>query len=197
MANKNHTLIKLDDKVIEITRDKKGLVAKELTDNELLEVSLLDEGVEKLIENDIARLTNEAYDEVKLSFKNNLKANTLKVAGFDDHWGKWEVDRCNGRSSVVTQYIGQKVQNMFTAEFDKMLQPEIEKALEPLKKTLVADFKREFEYHVKQQMRVQLDVAAKAFVSSVMTKQVAKHQKKALEKAELAFLGRKIEPDED
>ena len=30
---------------------------------------------------------------------------TLKLLGLDDRWGKWEVDRCNGRNSAITQYL--------------------------------------------------------------------------------------------
>ncbi len=192
MTAKNRTLIKLDDKIIEITQGKKGLIAKELSEEDLCEVTLLDEGVEKLIENDINRLTNEAYSELTLGFKASLKENVLKIAGFSNGWGRWEVDHCNGRSSIMTDYISSKVRSTITTELDKMLQPDIEKALEPIKSALIKEYKEEYSCAVRDQMRSQCENAAKAFVSSVMTKQIAKHQKKALEKAEETFLGRKV-----
>ena len=49
MPNKNRTLVKLDDEVIEITQNSNGLQAKKLTEQDMFDVSILDEGVEKLI----------------------------------------------------------------------------------------------------------------------------------------------------
>lgn len=199
MSTKNRTLIKLDDEVIEITHGKNGLEAKKITDQALLEVSLLDEGVEKFIENDINRLANEAYTELQVEFKENLKKNVMKVVGFDNRWGTngWEVDHCNGRNSHLTEYISHKVKSMFTEEFDKMLQPEIEAVLKPVKKEMVREFKDYFTYEVKNQIRKAANDAASSFVKDVMDKQIKRHQRKALEVVEIAFLGRITKPAAD
>lgn len=200
MPNKNRTLVKLDNELIEITEGKKGLEAKKLSTDTLVEVSLLDEGVEKLIENDIHKLANEAYSELQRNFKDTLKCNVLKVVGFDNRWSDrgWEVDHCNGRMSHLTEYMSSKVKSMFSEEFDKMLQPEIEKMLEPTKKALVKEFKEMFQRCVRDQLRSQAEMAAKNFLNDVMKKQITKFQRQAIEKAEVAFLGRKARPtDED
>ena len=199
MPNKNRTLIKLDDEIIEITQNSKGLVAKKLSEQDLLEVSLLDEGVEKLIENDINKLANEVYAELQADFKETLKKNVLKVVGFSNSWHSsgWEVDHCNGRSSHLTEYMSHKVKNMFSEEFDKLLQPEMEAMLKPLKKELVKEFKRVFEQDTREQMRKSAQDAAQEFVKGVMDKQIKKHQRQALEKAEIAFLGRKAKKTDD
>jgi len=192
MPNKNRTLIKLDDKVIEITHGKKGLQAKELTTDELVEVSLLDEGVEKLIENDINKLTNEAYAELQRDFKNNLKNNVLKIAGFENRWNQtWEVDHCNGRSSIMSQYISGKVQQMMTDEINKVISPEdIAAIVKMAKKGLLKEFQEQFYRQVREHFYKESQDQAKNFLSATLKKQITKYQKKALEKAELDFLGR-------
>lgn len=198
MSNKNRTLIKLDDKIIEITQGAKGLQAKELTADELVEVSLLDEGVEELIKNDINRLTNEAYAELKQNFKNTLKANVLKIAGFDDHWGHgWEVDHCNSRQSMMTDYISRKVQQMITQEADKLLQPEIEALLKPAKKALAKDFEDNFKREVRNQIREAAAKSAAGFVKDIVSKSMNKFQKVAIKEAEVAFLGRMARPSDE
>jgi hypothetical protein len=197
-SNKNRTLVKLDDKIIEITNGKKGLQARALTDAEVFETSVLDEGLEQFLENDMNRFANEAYEELKANFKNTLKANVLKVVGFENRWGGsgWEVDHCNGRQSLLTDYISSKVKKMFTDEFDKILQPEIEKALEPVKKSLIADFKSTFDREVHYKMREEANTAARVFVQEMLSTQIQKHQKKAIKQAEIAFLGREAGDNE-
>lgn len=191
MANKNRTLIKLDDKLIEITQGEKGLQAKELNADEVFEVSILDEGVEKLIENDINKLTNEAYKELQQSFKNTLKENVLKLAGFDNHWGHgWEVDHCNGRNSMISQYISSKVQQMITAEIDKIITPaDIQVMIKDTKKAVLKEVQRNFEHHFREESYAQTKAAAKDFVASAIKKSMTKYQKQVIEKAEIAFLG--------
>ncbi len=199
MPNKSRTLIKLDDEVVEITKGPKGLQAKKITDEDLLQASLLEEGVETLLENDINKVANEAYEELKNSFKNTLKANVLKVVGFENRWSSngWEVDHCNGRSSALTSYMSHKLQLMFTQEFDKILQPEIENIVKPVKKALVKEFEQEFKRRARDQMYKYTEEAATAFLKDLVGKTIKKHQRKLTEKAELAFLGRKLEESED
>ena len=196
MANKNRTLVKLDDTIIEIRDGAKGLEAKRLSPDDEFEVSLLDEGVEKLIENDVHKLANEAYTELQSTFKTNLKQNVLRIVGFDNRWDKWEIDHCNGRQSALTEFMSQKVKTMFHEEFDKLLQPEIAKMVEPLKRQLAAEFKETFTRAVRENIRSSAQAAATTFLTDVMSKQIQKFQKKALAKAELAFLGRQSKPEE-
>lgn len=197
----NRTLIKLDDKIIEITQGKKGLKARELSVDEIAEVTLLDEGTEKLLKNDINRITNEAYEELTQEFKNNLKSNILQIAGFrKDTWGhnSWEVDHCNGRSSMVTQYIASKVQQMITAEMDKLLTPEeIQGVIQGTKKGLLKEFAEKFRYAVREGLYKKSQEEAATFLKDVVGKQMKKFQKDAIEKAALAFLGRPSARDDD
>ena len=200
MPNKNRTLVKLDDQYIEIKEGKKGLVAKRLSPEDAFEVSILDEGFDKMLENDINKLANESYNELQAEFKNNLKTNVLKVVGFNrDRWhdAKWEIDHCNGRQSAITELISEKVQQMFRTSFDTMIQPEVDAMMAPLKKSILKEYREIFSREVRRSMQTQAEAAARNFISTVMTKEVTKFQRKALEKAEIAFLGRKATPTDD
>lgn len=190
----SRTLVKLDDYVVEIKEKGGKLVATKLDENDEFEVSMLQEGVEKMLENDVNKLANEAYAELQKSFKHTLKGNVLRIVGFDNHWNdqKWEVDHCNGRNSVLTEYISEKVKQLFRTEFDQLLQPEIDKMLVPAKAALVKDFKEHFNRAVKEHIRNRAQEAAKLFLVDVLGKEVKKLQKKAIAGAEEAFLGRKI-----
>jgi hypothetical protein len=191
MATKSRTLVKLDDKVLEIVQGAKGLKAKYLSDDDLAEVSLLDEGVESLIENDINKITNQAYEELKNSFKHTLKNNVLKIVGFEDRWNnKWEVDHCNGRSSLLTEYMSEKVKAMFREEFDKLLQSEAEEMLKTAKKAFVAEYASIFQREVKEIAYKEARSKAEAFVKEVAGKQIQKYQKDLIKGVELSFLGR-------
>lgn len=200
MTAKKRTLFNLDDKVIEITQGKKGLVAKELTVDEAFEASVFDEGAEKFFENDIGRLANEAYKELQQGFKNKLVENVLKIAGFENRWSShgWEVDHCNGRTSMITSYISNKVQQMITTEIDKVITPaDLEVVLKQTKKGLLKDIEERFSRACSEELYKQVHAAAKDFVAAAVKKSMTKHQKAVIEKAERAFLGRQASPDED
>jgi hypothetical protein len=187
------TLVQLDDKLLEIKENTEGkLTAKALSTDDLVEVSLLDEGVQKMLENDVHKIANEAYNELKKDFKATLKQNVLKVVGFSNSWHSsgWEVDHCNGRNSELTTYLSDKVKEMFRTEFDALIQTEVAELVKPLKKELNSEFKEYFLREVQRQSREQATLAAKEFLANLMTREVAKYQKKAIEQAGTAFLGK-------
>lgn len=193
---KSHSLIKLDDKIVEIVKGEKGLKARELTNDEVFEISVLDQPIENLIKNDLNVLANEAYGELQNTFKHDLKKNVLKIVGFNHSWDKWEVDHCNGRSSVLTEYMSSKVQQMFRAEFEKMLQPEIEKILKPVKKDILDEFKHAFVREARGHIYSETREQAKKFISELVAKQIQKHQKEITKGVELSFLGRTAKPED-
>lgn len=192
---KSRSLVKLDDKIIEIVKNEKGLKARELTADEVFEISVLDTPVENLIKNDLNTLANEAYDELQNTFKHDLKKNVLKIVGFNNSWDKWEVDHCNGRSSVLTEYMSVKVQQMFRAEFEKMLQPEIEDILKPVKKAFLDEFKNAFKREAQGLIYSETREQAKKFISELAAKQIQKYQKEITKGVELSFLGRTAKPE--
>ncbi len=194
---KSRTLIRLDDKIVEIVEGKKGLKAKYLTDQEVFDVNIFEAPVEELVQNDINRLTNEAYKELQESFKTTLKTNVLKIVGFDNRWhNNWEVDHCNGRNSLLTEFMSEKVKAMFHEEFNKMTEDDVQKSLEPIKKTFIAEFTKVFEHEVRSQAREAAYKEVQAFVKQLATQQVQKYQKDLIRGVELSFLGRTAKPED-
>ena len=50
----------------------------------------------------------------------------LKMLGFDDRWGKLEIDNCNGRASVASEFIKANVGPAIQKWTDECLRPAIE-----------------------------------------------------------------------
>lgn len=188
--SKKKSFIKLDNKIIVITEGVKGLKAEYLSDEEAFDLHVFDVPVEELLKNDINEATNDAYSELKRTFKETLKKNVLRIVGFDQRWqNEWEIDHCNGRSSVVTEYIASKVKEMFTAEFNSITQEEINQLLKPVKKTLLKEIKDCFEREAKSKIRENIYQEAQTFVKKTIEQQVQKYQKSLTKQVEKQFFG--------
>lgn len=197
-TEKTHTLVKLDDKIVEIVQGPKGLKARFLSDDELFNVNVFDRPIEQLLENDINKITNEAYEELKKSFKTTLKQNVLKVVGFKNRWDEnWEVDHCNGRTSIITDYMSESVKQMFREEFQKLNQADIQLLIQPLKKIILKEFKEGFEREVRMRVRDSARTEAETFVKKLTSQQIQKYQKELTKKVETSFLGRLAKPEKE
>jgi hypothetical protein len=191
-------LIQLDNEMLEIKRDAKGnLTVKRLTPEELVEVHVLEDSVATLLDNDFNKIANDTMEGLRKEFKASLRENILRVVGFTNNWGKWEVDNCNGRNSLITEYIAQKIRQDIKGEFDSLLKEDIEKMLVPMRKQLAAEYKEVFARTVRESMRYQAQEAAKEFLTSLLTKEITKVQKQAIAKAEACFLAKKKNEDAD
>lgn len=78
----------------------------------------------------------------------------MKMLGMDDHWGRWEIDHCNGRTekSMLGQYIYQNTAPLFQEWMEKTIRPLIEE--EKLK--LTASMKDAIRKEVKEIMTRQV-----------------------------------------
>ena len=82
----------------------------------------------------------------------------LKMLGFDDRWGKLEIDHTNGRKTVAGDFIAQNVGPAVKKWTDECLRPAIEarsrdKLNSPaVMKAIMKDFDREFMYAARRQM---------------------------------------------
>lgn len=197
MANKKN-VIKLDEQYFEITEDENGhLHGKPLNNDGLFEVSVFEEGIEKLLDNDMAKLAKEAYEEIKKSFKSNLKKTVLKTLGFENDYGEgWKVDHCNGRMSEVTNYLSQKVKSMFHSEVDPVIADMMPTLMKDVQKEIKKEFKELFLRETRNEARRRAKIAAQGFLEQLMTKEVQKLQKKAIAEIESSFLGRTRTPVE-
>lgn len=56
---------------------------------------------------------------------------TVKLLGFDNRWGKWEIDHCNGRAgeSAAGDYLRKTQQQAIQDWFSKMKMPQMSAAL--------------------------------------------------------------------
>ena len=82
----------------------------------------------------------------------------LKMLGFDDRWGKLEIDHANGRKTVASDFIDQNVGPAVKKWVDECLRPAIEargrdKLNSPaVMKAIMKDFDSEFMYAARRQM---------------------------------------------
>ena len=97
----------------------------------------------------------------------------LKMLGFDDRWGKLEVDRCNGRESVASEFVKSNVGPAIQKWTDECLRPAIEaRGRDKLNnatvmKTVMKDFDNQFMYAARQQMERLAAQAGKEFADAL------------------------------
>lgn len=116
------------------------------------------EGIQRQIVND---LTKE---------RRNL---ALKMLGFDDRWGKIEIDHTNGRKTVASDFIEQNVGPAVKKWADECLRPAIEargrdKLNSPaVMKAIMKDFDNEFMYAAHKQMEQLAAQAGEEFANAL------------------------------
>ena len=116
------------------------------------------EGIQRQIVND---LTKE---------RRNL---ALKMLGFDDRWGKIEIDHSNVRKSVASDFIDQNVGPAVQKWVDECLRPAIEarsrdKLNSPaVMKAIMKDFDSEFMYAARRQMEQFAAQAGEEFANAL------------------------------
>ena len=102
---------------------------------------------------------------VKDLLDKNSETITMKLLGFNDSWGKWELDHCNGRSgeSAAGDYL-KKVKQAAIQEWMESL--ELPKISPALKAKLGKQLKDEFENKVRY--------AARSFIEQKATQGTTK-----------------------
>lgn len=97
----------------------------------------------------------------------------LKMLGFDDRWGKLEVDHCNSRTSVASEFIESQVGPAVERWTDECLRPAIEaRGRDKLNnaavmKAVTKDFDSQFMYAAHQQMKRLAAQAGKEFADAL------------------------------
>ena len=97
----------------------------------------------------------------------------LKMLGFDDRWGKLEVDRCNSRTSVASEFIKSQVGPAVERWADECLRPALEERGRAklhdaaMMKTVMKDFDNQFMYAARQQMEHLAAQAGKEFADAL------------------------------
>ena len=97
----------------------------------------------------------------------------LKMLGFEDRWGKIEVDHTNGRKTVAGEFINQNVGPAVEKWVDECLRPAIEaRGRDKLNDAAVMnavtkDFDQQFMYAAREQMELLASEAGKEFANAL------------------------------
>ena len=97
----------------------------------------------------------------------------LKMLGFDDRWGKLEVDRCNSRTSVASEFIKSQVGPAVERWADECLRPMLEERGRAklhnaaVMKAIMKDFDHQFQYAARKQMQHLAEQAGEEFANAL------------------------------
>ena len=97
----------------------------------------------------------------------------LKMLGFNDRWGKLEVDHCNSRTSVASEFIKSQVGPAVERWADECLHPMLEERGRAklhdaaVMKAVMKDFDDQFMYAARQQMEHLAAQAGKEFADAL------------------------------
>ena len=101
------------------------------------------------------------------------RALALKMLGFDDRCGKLEVDHCNGRTSVASEFIKSQVGPAVKRWADECLRPMLEERGRAklhdaaVMKAIMKDFDHRFQYAARQQMEHLAAEAGEEFATAL------------------------------
>lgn len=102
----------------------------------------------------------------------NAESIVLKLLGFEDRWGKWELDRCSGRNgeSAAGEFLRQAQHDAIQDWLKKVKLPELDKTLSSvMKKQLQADYKQYLRQYLFEYARKEADKTAKELIESLFS----------------------------
>jgi len=126
------------------------------------------------IEDVVAQTTARFMTDLPQLIKTRLEGAVAKILGFENRWGnEWNVDHCNGRSTVMGEYIaaqareaaGKAVNDVATAAIKELTKND----------KLHDAIKKEFANIFEQELRRQLYDYAKTTVSEMLKKATETH----------------------
>ena len=97
----------------------------------------------------------------------------LKMLGFNDRWGKLEIDRDNGRKTVASEFIARNVGPAVEKWVDECLRPAIEaRGRDKLNnaavmKAVAKEFDSQFMYAARKQMQHLAEQAGEEFANAL------------------------------
>jgi hypothetical protein len=200
------TLLKLDDQLFEVVSGSEkldrsgastsGIQMKRLDDDDTFNAAVLEDGFEKMLNNDFNRLANEAYSDICKSLKNGLRKTAMNALGFESDYGQgWRVDHCNGRISVVSEHISSNVKRLLIEEFDKLFAAERESILQEARPVVLKEFRTKFLEHCRYEIRSVATRAATTFLENLVQEQMEELKEEATLQAKAALMGIKLPPN--
>lgn len=85
---------------------------------------------------------------------NNLKETSLKLLGFDNRWGRWEVDHRSEKHTAAQEYIANLIESSFREWMDNLVLDEIKRMPKvSIKRAAVNEFKNQIEWNLDRKIK--------------------------------------------
>jgi len=98
--------------------------------------------IKEEMEEAIGKALREVLKEIPNQVKRGMSGTVARALGFENRWGGWEVDHCNGRMSVVSELISSAAQ---TKVREAVMEASKEFTIsKTLKKAIMSDMKNVF-----------------------------------------------------
>lgn len=120
----------------------------------------IDSWLEKNSEDQLTQRVHHLLDE-------NQKKIILTLLGFENRWGGWEIDHCNGRSgnTPVGEYIKQTHEDAIQ---EWLLQVKLPAMSATIKKQIAQEMERHYQSEVRRRMHDMVVAKAQADVDAIM-----------------------------
>ena len=109
------------------------------------------EDLRKQVEEATRKSVGEFIKGLPQLIKQRLEASVAGVLGFSEGWGKWDVDHCNGRTSVVSNYVAERARDIVHKVAESVItEKAIRKIMKECRDALLRDAKEQARREYKQ-----------------------------------------------
>jgi hypothetical protein len=184
-------LVKLDDKLVELTFPGKGRIdERPVSDDEVFDATVVEgKTLDEVLSTQFQQVVDATGAEIREIFKKQVKSLAIKSLGFDNSWGELRVDHGNGRHSIVSEHISQKAKDLFRIEVDEVLQKDMQLVIKQVTPALRKEFKEVFMQEVRYKIRERAQAAAQDFLKTLVTNALEKCKPQVEQQAVAALLG--------
>ena len=104
---------------------------------------------DNIIADKLAKFSANLEEKIEDMLDRRLQELVAKYLGFDNKWGRWELDHCNGRSgnSAAGDFLLSKVQDGAKKWLDKQAG-----SLPDLPKSAIAELKKYYLHHLQREI---------------------------------------------
>lgn len=123
--------------------------------------------------NTAKQITQEVHNKLN----KNKEEILLKLMGFENRWGKWEIDHCNGRNG--NSPIGDRLNSIHSQALENWLNTiELPEPNPELINAVNGKFLRDLEYYLKQEAKLKAENLAREIVDKMSSDLLAETQTK-------------------
>jgi hypothetical protein len=112
-----------------------------------------------------SKMSEKVEQLLDTQFENTI----LKVFGFNNHWGDWEVDHCNGRSGESN--VGDWIKKHAEKDFTKWIEKNV-KRLPKIPPKAIESLKKDYQETLLRRLREYLYTAAEAEAKQIIDKYI-------------------------